>query len=130
VKELLVCCPHCAATATVEQTRRTAPEQVTTDGHDAYPRAIRETLGDAVTHRTSRYNNNRIEQDHRGVKQRYCPMRGFGSFASATRFCTGFAEHRQYFRPRTRQYERVTLAEQRRRFQERWAAALAELAAA
>ncbi len=37
------------------------PERVTTDGHDAYPRAIRETLGDAVMHRTSRYLNNRIE---------------------------------------------------------------------
>ena len=106
----------------------TAP--VTTDGHDANPRAIRETLGAGVAHRTSRYKNNRIEQDHRGVKQRYYPMRGFGSFASAARFCTGFAEQRQYFRPRTRQYECVTLAAQRRRFQERWAAMLAELAAA
>ncbi len=28
-----------------------APERVTTDGHDAYPRAIRETLGPAVQHR-------------------------------------------------------------------------------
>ncbi len=54
-----------------------APEQVTTDGHDACPRAIRETLGGAVIHRTGRYKNNRIEQDHRGIKQRYYPMRGF-----------------------------------------------------
>ena len=38
-----------------------APAQVTTDGHDAYPRAIRETLGERVHHRTSRYKNNRIE---------------------------------------------------------------------
>jgi putative transposase len=106
-----------------------APEQVTTDGHDAYPRAIRETLG-GVFHRTSRYKNNRIEQDHRGLKQRYYPMRGFGSFTSAARFCTGFEEQRQYFRPRTKQYERVTLADQRRGFQERWAAVLTELAAA
>ncbi|MDP9371249.1 MAG: IS6 family transposase [Chloroflexota bacterium] len=45
------------------------PERVTTDGHDAYPRAIRETLGDAVTHRTCRYLNNRVEQDHRALKQ-------------------------------------------------------------
>ncbi len=45
-----------------------APAQVTTDGHDAYPRAIRETLGSGVRHRTSRYKNNKIEQDHRGVK--------------------------------------------------------------
>ena len=51
-----------------------APEKVTTDGHDAYPRAIRETLGPQVRHRTSRYMNNRMEQDHRGVKQRYYPM--------------------------------------------------------
>jgi transposase-like protein len=59
-----------------------APERVTTDGHDAYPRAIRETLGSNVLHRTNRYLNNRVEQDHRGIKQRYYPMRGFGSTAS------------------------------------------------
>jgi transposase-like protein len=107
-----------------------APEQVTTDGHDAYPRAIRETLGDGVTHRTSRYKNNRIEQDHRGLKQRYYPMRGFGSFASAARFCTAFEEQRQYFRPQARSGEPLSLAERRRRFQDRWAAVMAELAAA
>lgn len=56
-----------------------APEKVTTDGHDAYPRAIRETLGPDVSHRTSRYMNNRMEQDHRGIKQRYYPMRGLAS---------------------------------------------------
>ena len=37
-----------------------APERVTTDGHDAYPRAIRETLGEEVTHRCNPYLNNRI----------------------------------------------------------------------
>ncbi len=37
------------------------PETVTTDGHDSYPRAVRETLGLDVCHRTSRYMNNRIE---------------------------------------------------------------------
>ena len=57
-------------------------------------------------------------------------MRGFGSFASAARFCAGYEEQRQYFRPRTRQYERVTLADQRRPFQERWVTVMAELAAA
>ena len=75
-----------------------APAQVTTDGHDAYPRAIRETLGAGVAHRTSRYKNNRIEQDHRGVQQRYYPLRGFGAFASAACFCSAFEEQRQYFR--------------------------------
>ena len=44
------------------------PARVTTDGHDSYPRAIRTELGKGVKHRTNRYLNNRIEQDHRGVK--------------------------------------------------------------
>ena len=107
-----------------------APAQMTTDGHDAYPRAIRETLGPGVHHRTSRYKNKRIAQDHRGIKQRYYPMRGFGSFVSAARFCPAFEEQRQYFRAVTKSGERVSLAERRRRFQERWAAVTAELAAA
>lgn len=46
------------------------PDQVTTDGHGSYPRAINSTLGRHVVHRTSAYNNNRLEQDHRGVKGR------------------------------------------------------------
>src|SRR5215210_2730700 len=46
------------------------PDQVTTDGHGSYPRAIRSTLGRRVVHRTSVYKNNRLEQDHRGVKGR------------------------------------------------------------
>ncbi len=96
-----------------------APEKVTTDGHYAYPRAVRETLGPAVYHRTSRSMNNRIEQDHRGIKQRYYPMRGFGSFDAAARFCMAHDELRDHLRPRTRFNEAVSLAEQRRLFQER-----------
>jgi putative transposase len=45
-------------------------DRVTTDGHDSYPRAIRTTLGETVQHRTSRHLNNRLEQDHRGIKSR------------------------------------------------------------
>src|SRR5438876_1055776 len=67
-----------------------APERVTTDGHDSYPHAIRETLGSGVIHRCNHYLNNRLEQDHRGIKQRYYPMRRFGSAASASRFCRAF----------------------------------------
>src|SRR3712207_4939937 len=33
------------------------PDQVTTDGHGSYPRAIRSTLGRRVVHRTSAYKN-------------------------------------------------------------------------
>jgi putative transposase len=93
-----------------------APERVTTDGHDSYPRAIRETLGSEVTHRCNRSLNNRVEQDHRGIKQRYSPMRGFGSVASASRFCRAFEEGRQFFRVRTTMKPSISLAHQREAF--------------
>jgi transposase-like protein len=47
-----------------------APEHVTTDGHRSYPRAVRETMGNEVIHRTNVYLNNCIEQDHRGMVSR------------------------------------------------------------
>jgi transposase-like protein len=99
------------------------PEQVTTDGHTAYPRAIREALGPQVEHRCNQYLNNRLEQDHRGIKQRYDPMCGFGSFGSAARFCTAHDELRDHFRLRATMGEVVSLAKGRRRY----AARLAEL---
>ena len=86
-----------------------APGKVTTDGHDAYPRAIREILGEGVSHRCSRYMNNRIERDHRGITGRYQPMRGFGTFVSAARFCTARDEARDHVRHRTRVHEAVPL---------------------
>jgi putative transposase len=96
------------------------PNKVTTDGHDAYPRAIRRILGRKVEHRTNKYLNNRMEQDHRGIKQRCYPMRGFGSFESASRFCQAFDEQRDYFRYRTKPRETVPLPEQRRMFRQRF----------
>lgn len=51
-----------------------ALEHITSDGQRSYPRAVRETMGNEVVHRTNKYLNNRIEQDHRGIKQRYYPM--------------------------------------------------------
>jgi putative transposase len=97
------------------------PERVTTDGHDSYPRAIRRTVGRKVVHRTNRYLNNRLEQDHRAVKQRYYPMRGFSSFPGAARFCTAFDELRQYFRARSTSQKSLPLPEQRRQFRQRFA---------
>jgi putative transposase len=98
------------------------PERVTTDGHDAYPRAIRETLSPEVRYQCSRYLNNKIEQDHRGIKGRYRPMRGFGNFDAAARFCSAHDEVRDYFRHRTRMYEVVPLSVQRWQFRVRFAA--------
>ncbi len=57
---------------------------MTTDGHGSYPRAIRTVLGKTVRHRTSAYLNNRLEQDHRGIKGRIRCMRGFKSHDAAT----------------------------------------------
>ncbi|HEX2172571.1 MAG TPA: IS6 family transposase [Dehalococcoidia bacterium] len=78
------------------------PARVTTEGHDSYPAAIRSELGCGVRHRTSAYLNNRLEQDHRGIKGRCRPMRGFGSVTSAGRFCRGYDELRSFLGARMR----------------------------
>jgi putative transposase len=92
------------------------PLQITTDWDSSYPRAIHEVLGPKVKHRCNAYLNRRIEQDHRGIKQRYYPMLGFGSLASGRRFCRAFEELRQYFRPRRKRKQFVPLAKQRCQF--------------
>ena len=98
------------------------PETVTTDGHRPYPRAISEIMGNDVVHRTNMYLNNHLEQDHRGIKQRYYPMHGFGTVEAATRFCSAFDELRNYLRPRHTMGEAVSLQEQRQAFLQRLAA--------
>lgn len=108
-----------------------APERVTTDGDASYPQAIREILGEEVTHRCNRYLNNRIEQDHRAIKQRYYPMRGFGNFDASERFCRIFEEQRHYFRMRPAMGERVPpLSDQRREYCARFQTLMGELMAA
>ena len=89
------------------------PDRVTTDGHDSNPRAIRTELGKQVRHRTSRYKNNGLEQDHRGLKGRYRPMRGFKCPQSAARFCQGHDELRDFLRPHSRHNQYVS-ADRRR----------------
>src|ERR1700693_815533 len=85
------------------------PDRVTTDGHDAYPRAIRTELGRHVRHRTSRYLNNRLEQDHRGIKSRCRPM-GLKSAVSAIRYCRGYDALRNFLRSRSRMRQHVSAA--------------------
>jgi putative transposase len=81
-------------------------------------------------HRTSKYLNNRLEQDHRGIKQRYYPMRGFKTFEAAARFCCAFDELRNYLRPRRTMRESVSLPEQRSVFLQRLVALKALIQAA
>jgi putative transposase len=91
-----------------------APQQVTTDGHDSYPRAIREVLGHNVEHRDNAYLNRRIEQVRHQAA--LLPHARFGALRSAQRFCSAYEEVRQYLRPRRWRKQFVSLARQRRRF--------------
>jgi putative transposase len=106
------------------------PERVTTAGHEAYPGAIATELGPEVRHRTNRYLNNHLEQDHRGIKQRTRPMGGFKSVESATRVCRVYDEVRNFLRPRSRRNERVSLARRRLHYTARTHVLLTLLAAA
>jgi putative transposase len=92
------------------------PDRVTTDGHGSYPRAIRTTLGWTVRHRTSAYLNNRLEQDHRGIKGRIRCMRGFKSDQAAGRFCREHGELRNLLRCRRRHNQTVSATARRSRF--------------
>jgi putative transposase len=106
------------------------PDRVTTDGHDAYPRAIRIELGKHVRHRTSRYLNNRLEQDRRGIKSRCRPMLGLKSPVSATRDCRGYDELRNFLRCRSRMRQHVPATVRRWWHMRKTAIVLAVLATA
>ena len=106
------------------------PDRVTTDGHDSYPRAIRTELGKRVRHRTSAYLNNRLEQDHRGIKGRYRPMQGFKCPRSAARFCRAYDELRSFLRRRPHHHQHVPADRRRLRHLQRTVTVLAILQAA
>ncbi|MBT4963246.1 MAG: IS6 family transposase [Francisellaceae bacterium] len=78
-------------------TTNVTPIQITTDKERALYPAIKNIFPDAK-HRDSKYMNNRIEQNHRGIKSRYKVMKGFKSPFSALIFCTVSEEIRQLHR--------------------------------
>ena len=106
------------------------PERVTTDGHDAYPRAVRTELGSRVQHRINCYLNSRLEQVHRGIKSRCRPTLGFKSVPSARRYCRGHDELRNFLRSRSRMGQHVPAAVWRFHYMRRTAIALGILEAA
>jgi putative transposase len=106
------------------------PDRITTDGHDAYPRAIRHVFGDRVTHRTNRDLNNHLEQDHRGIKQRYRSTGGLKTFGTAAYFCRVFAEIRAFLRPQSHRNQPVRLAQRWAIHQDRLAQLMGMIAAA
>ena len=101
-----------------QQTTGVKPTCVTTDKLASFPKAIRRTCGRKVVHRTRKYLNNRLEQDHRGIKRRYGPTLGFHSFDCAAIFCPAVDETCQLFRARTTMKENISLAQYRQHFQQ------------
>ena len=62
------------------------PQTITLDGHAASHRAVHElkvdgSLPPEIKLRSSKYLNNLIEQNHRGVKQSVATMQGFKQLA-------------------------------------------------
>ena len=71
------------------KSQRSSPGTITLDGYAASHRAVREMKADGELNgdtkvRSSKYLNNLIEQDHRGVKSRLGPMLGFKHFGTAS----------------------------------------------
>ena len=105
------------------------PLRMTTDKHPAYTKAIRWIVGRKVLHRHNQYLNNRIEQNHRGIKQRYYPMLGFKQFESASRFCNAFDELRNYLRVPTTSNQWISASNRIQIFSEKWSTLMTELSA-
>ncbi|MFP5517267.1 MAG: IS6 family transposase [Alphaproteobacteria bacterium] len=89
------------------------PETIATDKYAGYPPALEKVFGDDIEHRTSKFKNNHLEQDHRGVKGRTRSMRGFKSFIGAHRFCRAYDEVRNFLRPATWRNQYVPAAQRR-----------------
>jgi putative transposase len=87
-------------------------------------------FGAQMAHRTNRYLNNHLEQDHRGIKQRYRPTCGYKSVVTAARFCRAFDEIRAFLRPHSSRNQPLTLAQRRSICQERFTHLLEMMAAA
>jgi transposase-like protein len=70
------------------------PHKITLDGYQASHRAAKEALdehpeGNQCEIRSSKYLNNRIEQDHRSIKLRLGPMLGLKRFRRAATTIAG-----------------------------------------
>src|ERR1700736_277432 len=70
------------------KSQQRCPQTITLDGYAASHRAVRELKADGwlpanTKLRSSKYLNNLVEQDHRGVKQRIAVMLGFKEFGNA-----------------------------------------------
>src|SRR5271157_4552069 len=78
---------------------RYVPRVIVTDKLASYGVAHRE-LVPSVTHRRSKYLNNRAENSHQPTRIRERVMKRFASPGQAQRFLFAFSHIRQHFRPR------------------------------
>ena len=79
------------------QTSGVIPNQVTTDKEAALYPAMNSVFPADTKHRDSKYMNNRIEQNHRGIKSRYKVMKSFKNPFCALIFCTALEEIKLLF---------------------------------
>jgi len=84
--------------AQASKTTDIIPQQITTDKEPALYPAIENVFDSRTKHRDSKYKNNIIEQDHRGIKSIYKVLKGFKNIFCALIYCTAFEEIRQFFR--------------------------------
>ena len=77
---------------------RYVPRVIVTDQLGSYQVAHREVLP-SVTHRRSKYLNNRAENSHQPTRIRERVMKRFASPGQAQRFLFAFSHIRQHFRP-------------------------------
>jgi transposase-like protein len=103
------------------------PTKITLDAYAASHRAVREMkeegeLPRRVQVRCSRYLNNLIEQDHRGVKQRTGPMLRFKRFENAVVTISGI---KLAAKIKKGQLKTGKLGGSKARMSEQWNAALA-----
>ena len=75
------------------------PRVLVTDKLASYRVAHRE-LALSVTHRQSKYLNNRVENSHQPTRQRERAMKRFKSARHAQRFLSAFSGISPHFRPR------------------------------
>ena len=103
------------------------PEKITVDAYPATHSAIAELKRVAIISantviRTSKYLNNLIEQDHRRVKQRVCPMLGFKRFENAAVTISGIELAHKI---KKGQFDTSTVEQTGVRAQQLWEAVLA-----
>jgi hypothetical protein len=96
---------------------RYVPRVLVTDKLASYGVAHRELMA-SVTHRQSRYLNNRAENSHQPTRQRERAMKRFKSVRHAQRFLSAFSGISPHFRPRR---HRLSAAQWRTEMADRFA---------